>query len=194
MKRVMSQHWFRQLITRLFVDFILCILIALWVSSYREVKATPEIIKTMEIESPAYLTDADFSKLYSCKEDVRNDTCLDISYEDAQRLMKIAVVEDYTDAKSQAYVMEVVLNRVASPIFPDNIKDVIEQEGQFSTVSNGSYQNAVPDVNSHIALAMVEGKKITTDALYFEADWAEGTWQSKHLTYLGKVGNTRFYK
>ena len=161
----------------------------------------PQVIKKVEnIIEP--ITDEELSTLYTLREDVKNDACLEISVEDADRLMRIAVVEDNTNAESQAYVMAVILNRLASDEFPNTIEDVINQYSikdgkkiyQFSTVSNGSYKNAIPDVNSHLALAMIESGEIKTDALFFEASWAKNTWQSEHRTYLCTVGGTKYYK
>lgn len=147
-----------------------------------------------EIIETHILTDEELSRLYSCNDEPICDTCLSISQKDAQMLMKIAVVEDNTNVESQAYVMETVLNRVKSPDFPSTVEGVIRQKGQFSTVSNGSYDKAVPDANSHLALAMVEGRQIQSDALYFESAQAKGTWQSKNLVYVSTVGGTRYYR
>ena len=146
-----------------------------------------------------YLTDEELSLLYLCKEDVNCDTCLVINQEDAEMLMKIGVVEDYTSAESQANIQAVILNRVASPDFPNTVEGVIKQKDkngkyQFSTVASGKYDKAEPDVDSHLALAMIESGQIKTDALYFEAAWAKNTWQSNHLEYVGTVGQTKFYK
>lgn len=174
MKKVMSL-----LMSLCFISFVWC--------CSTQVQAQEEIVETHII------TDEELSLLYLTKEDVRCDTCLILSQEDAERLMKIAVVEDFTSIESQAQIMLTVLNRVESPDFPNTIKEVIEQPGQFSTVSNGKYYKAEPDVNSHYALALVEGKQIESDALYFEAAYAKNTWQSNHLVYLSTVGGTKYY-
>lgn len=146
-------------------------------------------------EEPIHiLTDSELSQLYSLNPQPINDTCLSLTDDDAQALMKIAVVEDNTDVNSQAEIMLVVLNRVASEDFPDSVIEVIKQDKQFSTFSNGSYKKAAPDVNSHLALALVESRQIESDALFFEADYCKGTWQAENRTYLCTVGHTRFYK
>ena len=165
-----------------------CLVSSSFLCASTQVQAKEEIIETHKI------TDEEMSLLYLTKEDVKCDTCLLVSQEDAQRLMKIAVVEDYTSVESQAHVMQVVLNRVESPDFPNTIKEVIEQPGQFSTVSSGKYAKAEPNVDSHYALAMIEGRQVETDALYFEAAYAKNTWQSKHLVYISTVGGTRYYR
>lgn len=157
--------------------------------TYKPVIATQRVV---EKEPVHYLNDSDFSRLYTLRSDVKNDTCLDLSQEDAMRLMEVAVLEDCTDAKSQSFIMSVILNRVASPDFPNTIKEVIEQEGQFSTVDD--YKSAVPDTNSHEALYLIESGQIQTDFLYFEATWITDSWQSKHRELAETYGGTRFYK
>jgi len=165
-------------------------------NSLKSTEVQEEIVEqpATEIIETHILTDDELSLLYSCNEEPICDTCLVISREDAQMLMKIAVVEDNTSVESQAYVMETVLNRVKSPDFPNSVEGVIRQKGQFSTVSNGSYDKAVPDANSHLALAMVEGRQIQSDALFFESSSLKNTWQSNNLVYLSTVGGTRYYR
>lgn len=170
------------------LSLVMCILLLSLVCCSTQVSAEEEIIETH------ILTDDELSLLYLTKDDFHCDTCLVVSQDDAVRLMKIAVVEDFTSAESQANVMAVILNRVNNPDFPNTIQGVIEQPGQFSTVSNGAYYNAEPDVNSHLALAMIEKGEVETDALYFESAKAKGTWQSKHLAYISTVGGTKYYK
>jgi N-acetylmuramoyl-L-alanine amidase len=162
-------------------------------------KASPNIVETMGLpEEPELLTYEDFSALYSCKENhiTTNPNIVEVSVEDAWMLMKIAVCEagEGSDYKSQAYVMSVVLNRIKDPKFPDTVNEVLHQDTQFSTVENGKYDSAIPNVNSHYALAAIEGGEINTEALYFEAEWLEGSWQSKHRKYLFSYGGHRFYK
>lgn len=140
------------------------------------------------------LTDKELSLLYTCKDEPIVDTCLSITQEEAQMLMKMAVIEDSTNAESQAWIMMVMLNRVNSPDFPNTISEVISQPGQFVPYGTRRYTNAEPDVNSHLALAMVEKGEVTVDALYFESDSCKNSWQSKKLEYVGNVGASRFYK
>lgn len=159
----------------------------------------PDIVETREVATIHYLTDSELSRLYTCKADVRNDTCLELTVDECDMLMRIAVVEDYTNAESQAWVMQTILNRVNDPDFPNTIQEVIEQkigdaDYAFSTVKNGDYQRAKPNVDSHLALYLVETRQIDTNALYFEADWATDTWQSNHRKLIGTVGHTRFYE
>lgn len=175
------------------LSLVMCILLLSLVCCSTQVSAEEEIIETH------ILTDDELSLLYLTKDDFHCDTCLIVSQEDAIRLMKIGVVEDYSSAESQANIQAVILNRVASPDFPNTVEEVIKQKDkngkyQFSTVASGKYDKAEPDVDSHLALAMIESGQIKTDALYFEASWAKDTWQSNNLEYVGTVGQTKFYK
>lgn len=200
MKKVSLHSTCDQLTSKLFCLSVLAILMIMLISAIHyhnfEIKEVVDI--TYETKEVHYLTDDELSLLYSCGEEPICDTCLVISQADAERLMKIAVVEDHTDAESQANIMQVILNRVASPDFPNTVDEVIHQKYmgkyQFSTVTSGKYDRAEPDVNSHLALAMVESGQIKTDALYFEANWAEDTWQSRNLVYVATVGGTRYYR
>ena len=46
------------------------------------------------------------------------------------------------DMTGKRLVVDVVLNRVDSPLFPDTITEVLEQPGQFSTMWNGAVEEA----------------------------------------------------
>jgi N-acetylmuramoyl-L-alanine amidase len=118
----------------------------------------------------------------------------EITYDEAQMLMKIAMAEAESDGiQGKAMVMAVVLNRVEDDRFPDSIEEVIFQDNQFSPVDDGRYDEAEPDVECHLALAEIErGEYNTIDALYFEN--ADSSWQQENCEYLGIVGHHRFYK
>lgn len=118
----------------------------------------------------------------------------EITYDEAQMLMKIAMAEAEGEGiQGKAMVMAVILNRVEDDRFPDNIEEVIFQEHQFSPISDGRYYDAEPDVECHLVLAEIErGEYDTVDALYFEN--ADSCWQQDNCEYLGTVGHHRFYK
>ena len=66
-------------------------------------------------------------------------------------------------------VADVILNRVESEDFPDGIEGVINQKGQFSVVSNGSIDKAVPSAETWEAVAMEMNRRIDENILYFKA-------------------------
>ncbi|PLS01889.1 cell wall hydrolase [Neobacillus cucumis] len=77
------------------------------------------------------------------------------------------------EAESEPYhgkvaVACVVLNRVASPSFPDSIKEVIYQKGQFQPVQNGAInQPADDDSIKAVHEAMNEKRSVAAGSLFF---------------------------
>lgn len=117
-----------------------------------------------------------------------------ISDEDAKILKKIAQAEANADGvEGKAMVMQVVLNRVESSTFPDTIKDVVFQSGQFSPISDGRYNKAIPDEECDKALyEVVTGEYSDVESLFF--DNCKNSWASKHREYDCTVGHHKFYK
>lgn len=112
-------------------------------------------------------------------------------------LKKLAMAEaEGEDVKGKALVMQVVLNRVRSIQFPDTVKEVVYQEGEFSPVINGRFEQAEPDQGCKEALEMVKEEQLGTlsmEAVYFESK-GQSTWHSRNLQYLFRHGNHYFYK
>lgn len=183
---------------KLFEVLGMCVLLSCTIlGAYQKPEETKPVEVTKEIsetDKVVYITDKQLERLYSCRSEEINDTCLVLSVEDAEILMKVAVLEDSTDEISQAYVMSIILNRVNSPDFPNTIREVVEQKGQFLKLTDKRYLNASPDVNSHLALAKIESKEIQTDFLFYEALWVENSWASKHRELSLEYGGSRFYK
>ena len=99
-----------------------------------------------------------------------DNSVIEISYEDAQMLMKVAQAE----AGNQGFVGQwlvicCVYNRTLSDDFPSTVKEVIYQEGQFSTVENGSYDKAEPTADTHYALAYFEQGNRAENIVAFES-------------------------
>lgn len=82
------------------------------------------------------------------------------------------------DMTGKRLVVDVVLNRVVDPRFPDTIPGVIYQPGQFGPVSNGALARAYYTVSeeSMKAVAMELDDQIDYSVLYFTAgDYGCGT-------------------
>lgn len=91
--------------------------------------------------------------------------CIELTLEDAQLLMRIADAESHNQgADGEWLVMSVVLNRVDSPEFPDNIHDVVYQEYQFYT--KGMKSEISPE--AHEALARIEKGDVAPQIIGFE--------------------------
>lgn len=116
--------------------------------------------------------------------------------EDDYLLAKIAMAEaESEDTKGKALVMLVVMNRVLDDEFPDTIKEVIFQKGQFSPISNGRYNRVEPNMDCYEALRLIRDKGWdgSEGATYFESR-SNSTWHSEHLTFLFRHGRHYFYK
>lgn len=80
---------------------------------------------------------------------------IEVTYEEAQELMKIAYCEAGNQGVGgQLYVMSVIINRVNSPDYPDNIHDVIFQPHQFAT--DGMEDAVIIPRETHLALCYLE--------------------------------------
>ena len=90
--------------------------------------------------------------------------------EDAMLLMKIAQAEAANQGiQGMQLVMSVVLNRVESENFPDSIREVIYQEHQFSSVTDGHFDDAVIlSAEAHEALSLIECGNVAPGIIGFE--------------------------
>nr|WP_313636922.1 spore cortex-lytic enzyme [Paenibacillus sp.] len=79
--------------------------------------------------------------------------------------------------KGQVAVGAVVMNRIQSSQFPDNIKDVVFQKGAFTAVSDGQYW-LTPNRTAYLAaLDAVRGWDPTMNSIYyFNPDTATSAW------------------
>ena len=76
------------------------------------------------------------------------------------------------DMTGKRLVVDVVLNRVDSPLFPDTITEVLEQPGQFSTMWNGAVEDAgwhMQEDDYTAVMLEVTGVRLDYDIYYFTA-------------------------
>ena len=96
--------------------------------------------------------------------------------------------------EGQMAVGNVVLNRVASPIYPNTIEGVLAQKNQFSTYQSGSLAKRTPNESSVIAAKLVlDGGVVeeTRGALYFDS--SVGSWASRNRNCIAVIGGHKFY-
>ncbi len=91
----------------------------------------------------------------------------------------------------------VVLNRAASPAFPDTVYGVIFDTKfgvQFTPTANGTIRCVPSHDASLAAAACLEGYRTDPDKLYFlNEDLAESFWIPTFCRCIAKVGNHTFY-
>ena len=92
-------------------------------------------------------------------------------------------------------VGNVVLNRVASPIFPNSVHGVLAQKSQFSTYKGGKLANRTPNEGSIIAAKLVLDGGVVEEvknALWFDA-MCSNSWAARHKACLVVIGGHKFY-
>lgn len=88
----------------------------------------------------------------------------------------------------------VVMNRVASSIYPDTVEEVLAQKNQFTTYRGGRLADRTPKESCVIAAkivldgGMVEGLET---ALYFDS--TESSWAARNKECVASIGNHKFY-
>lgn len=94
----------------------------------------------------------------------------------------------------QIAVGNVVLNRLASPHFPDTLYSVIFQPGQFEPVDNGTIHQEPYHLSVTAAKLCLEGARVIGPCLYFFAPaLSAGSWIVNNRTYHTTIGCHAFY-
>ena len=96
------------------------------------------------------------------------------------------------DADGRMLVADVVLNRVDTGIWGNDILSVIESPGQFKPVDNGAIKNAIVDqVTKDAVISAIVNDDIAKGAIYFQKS-PQKVWGDKE--YLFRHGSHSFYK
>ena len=110
----------------------------------------------------------------------------------------------YFEARSeplegQLAVADVVLNRVASPRYPNTICAVVVQRAQFSFIRNGrfpSVDRTTAAWRKAVAIAEIARKdiadKVSDNVLWYHADYVAPVWRHR-LTREAQIGAHIFY-
>ena len=91
-------------------------------------------------------------------------------------------------------VGNVVMNRVASPIYPNSVQEVLAQKNQFSTYKSGVLRKTEPSAKSIIAAKLVlDGGvvKETRGALFF--DCTNNSWAARNKQLIATFRDHNFY-
>ena len=96
--------------------------------------------------------------------------------------------------EGQMAVGNVVMNRVASPAYPNTVQGVLAQKNQFTTYKSGALANRTPNQSSVIAAKLVlDGGEVeeTDGALYFDS--SSNSWASRNREFAAVLGGHKFY-
>lgn len=86
---------------------------------------------------------------------------------------------------------EVLVNRVASPEFPDTVYDCLHQDGQYSGADKGKFKNITPsEASAEAAVRLMLGERLLNDqSVVFQANFPQGSGVCKKL-YDSRLGYT----
>ena len=116
--------------------------------------------------------------------------------EEMNMMMFIADREDNTDINSRLAIMQVIMNRVNSPKFPDNVYDVLYARGQFATIKK-YYKDYIPSEDAWIAMdrLLYDEKNIFDgkEALFFAEKSVNKKRIACGLYLIATFGGTNFY-
>lgn len=179
---------------------------ALTVVNSPTISVTDEYKKPIEIIDTVDLPPSHDEVIAALKEEVRytanwndrgEDTTIQITYEEADELLRIAFSEAGNQGVlGQLKVMQTIWNRVQSddPYYPNTIHEVIHQKGGFSSVANGTFDTATPTWKTHQALALFESNtQHDSDVIGFETK-DNGETLLKYFDFLYEYGDHVFYK
>ncbi|MEG1242561.1 MAG: cell wall hydrolase, partial [Oscillospiraceae bacterium] len=120
---------------------------------------------------------------------------VNIKFEELMLLSKIIYAEAGSEWLSDEWKMsvgEVVLNRVASPEFPNTIAEVLAQPGQYYGANSRYFNNLIPSERCvNAALRLLKGERLLSSAVVFQANFVQGS--GTHKAYYDKhLGWTYF--
>lgn len=140
--------------------------------------------------------DEKMGEVYMVKRDKKIDLYggSKFTYEDLEVLSKIIEAEagmNWLDEYIRMCVGEVLMNRVASKDFPDTIREVAYQEGQYHHIKYGLFDEIVPTMKSvRTALRLLNGDRVINDKdVVFQANFPQGSgiYEVIHDNLLGNT-------
>ena len=90
-------------------------------------------------------------------------------------------------------VGNVVLNRVKDGRFPNSVKSVVCQRGQFTPVANGTI-NKTPNAESVLAAKLCLDGAVALDGVLYFNQASLRCWAARNRTYVATIGGHAFFK
>ena len=117
-----------------------------------------------------------------------------LSFDDLYLLARVIFSEAgsyWLDEEFRICTGEVVLNRVASPEFPDTIYDVVYQKGQYPVVNSPGFAAMKPGEDCvDAALKLLQGERRMVPSVVYQSDSIQGELFSMYSDM--RLGNTYF--
>lgn len=107
--------------------------------------------------------------------------------EEVELLARLITAEVGIDDEERSYLCgAVVLNRIKSKDFPDTLRDVIYQPGQYQCTWNGHIDRDYEDIAYEIAEGLLTDGAEVDERVIYQAEFRQGSGVYK------KIGNTYF--
>ena len=104
----------------------------------------------------------------SITQTITEDVSLELEYDELEYMAACVEAEAGTEGLiGKRLVVDVILNRADDERFPNSITDVINQDGQFSVVSNGSINKVDISQETFEAIEMELKHRTDSEILYF---------------------------
>lgn len=121
------------------------------------------------------------------------DSQLDLTDKEFNILCKITQAETDGTIAQKMNIAQVVINRVKSEKFPNNVEDVVFARNQFQPTFDHRYYEVKVNAETVKAVTNVlNGRKIH-DSLFFQAYYSDSAW-FRSLDFTFQDGVHRFYK
>ena len=124
-----------------------------------------------------------------------NENIFKLEYNDYNVLLKIVEAEaGGEDIIGKIMVANVILNRVNSDRFPNNVTDVVYQKSQFSPISDGRINTvSISQETLDAVERALNGEDYSDGAYYFRSVRCNSTWFDNNLRRVTEHGNHIFY-
>lgn len=107
------------------------------------------------------------------------------------RVLDAMAGSDWLTEDFRMAVGEVVLNRVASPEFPNTLREVVYQRGQYTVVNTARFSTLVPRRECvEVAARLLQGERHMVPAVVYQADYLQGELFTMYPDR--RLGNTYF--
>lgn len=177
------------------INILPVIVLAFVLSSNAEATYDPNIDYTQEMINAAVIGDYEAGQAAQTNRDEKIAAMglgeTKFAFEDMMLISKIIYAEAGSEWLSDEWKMcvgEVVLNRVASPEFPNTIKEVLEQPGQYYGANSRYFKSLLPSERCvRCAIRLLNGERLLEPSVVFQANFTQGggTHKACYDKYLG---------
>lgn len=148
--------------------------------------------KSVKTSTKSAKTKKSKKKSSSKKKSVWTETSTLYTSENVELLARLIYAEDRNDKTDQLYIGSVVLNRVKSKKYPNTIKGVISQKGQYSTYRNGTMYKLTPSKQAYkVARRLLKNGSVLPSKVVYQANFRQG--KGVYKKYKTKTGAIMYY-